>query len=188
MEKKPLKVGFDLDGVLLYNPARLARLPITLFKHAFFKKRAKKFIIPNHPISKFIWSLAHWTSLFVSPGFDQIEKMVKQGKIDAYIISGRYSFLENDFQRWANRLNKAGIFTEMHFNKNDEQPHLFKEKLIKKLDLDVFIEDNWDIVSYLAKRGRTKIFWVYNIFDRNISHSYKFPGLKKAVERLRRAL
>lgn len=185
---RPLKVGFDLDGVLLYNPARIARLPVTLFKHAFFKKRSKKFIIPKNPLSKFIWKVAHWTSLFIAPGFNQVERMVKNGKIEAYIISGRYGFLGTDFQRWVKKLNKKAIFTEIHYNKNNEQPHLYKEKVIKKLNLDVFIEDNWDIVEYLSKKTPTKIFWVYNIFDRNISHSYKFPGLKKAVERLKRAL
>lgn len=40
MAKKPLKVGFDLDGVILYNPVRVLR-PFSAFtsKLLFHKKK-----------------------------------------------------------------------------------------------------------------------------------------------------
>lgn len=188
MTTKPLKVGFDLDGVLLYNPARILRLPITLFKRIFIKKRQKKFLVPSSPFSKFIWKTLHWSSLFIAPGFEEIEKLAKKGAIEAYIISARYNFLQDDFHHWIKKLNKNSPFTGIHFNEKNEQPHLFKEKMLHKLGLDVFVEDNYDIVSHLNGKTQTKIFWIYNFLDRAIDHSYKFANLSKAVEQIKKML
>jgi hypothetical protein len=188
MVNKPLKVGFDLDGVLLYNPARIIRLPVVAFKHIFLKKREKKFLVPKNPFARFVWRAMHWSSLFIAPGLDEIERLVKKGKIEAYIVSARYDFLEPDFERWMRRLNKKRIFYETHHNRKNEQPHLFKEKMMKDLGLDVFVEDNYNIVSHLTKKTPTKIFWIYNILDRKIAHPYKFSNLEKAVERIKKLL
>ncbi len=188
MATKPLKVGFDLDGVLLYNPTRVVRPLIVLFKHAFIKKREKKFTIPKSRPAKFIWKLAHYSSFATAGGLDDIERLVRAGKIEAHIVTARFDFLENDFKRKLKTLNKNGIFESAHFNKKNEQPHLFKERMIQELKLDAFIEDNYDIVSYLSKKHSTKVLWIYNILDRNINHPYKFPDLKHAVARLKKSL
>lgn len=188
MVAKPLKVGFDLDGVLLYNPTRIARPIIVLFKHVFIKNREKKFTIPKSKLAKFIWKLAHYSSFMTAGGLDEIERLVRAGKIEAHIITARFDFLEHDFQRKLRALNRNGIFTSAHFNTKNEQPHLFKERKIQELGLDAFIEDNYDIVSYLSKKHATKVLWIYNILDRNINHPYKFPDLKHAVDRLKKSL
>lgn len=186
--RRPLRVGFDLDGVLLYNPVRIVRLPISIVKRLFFKKRHKKFIIPKGPVSKFLWRSAHWTSMFIAPGFDKIETLVQSGKIEAYIITGRYNFLESDFKTWLKKLNRKNIFSGTYINKKNEQPHLFKERMIKDLKLDVFIEDNYDIVEHLVKKTRSRIFWIYNFLDRGIIHPYKFSGLKTALDKITKTI
>jgi len=182
--KKPLKVGFDLDGVLLYNPVRIARKPVSLIKKIFLPSRRQKFIIPQNWFSKIIWEALHLSSLFVADGFYDIERLVKEKKIQAYIITARYNFLQNNTEKWLSRLNKKRIFTSMLINKGNEQPHLFKKRLVDKLGLDIFVEDNFDIVSHLRTSDKTKIFWIYNVLDRYIDHNYKFPNLKKAVAKL----
>jgi len=53
--------------------------------------------------------------------------------------------------------------------------------MIKKLELDVYIEDNYDIVNYLSQKNKIRILWIYNIFDRGIAFIDKFPSLKSAV-------
>lgn len=188
MASKPLQVGFDLDGVLLYNPTRIARPIIVLFKHAFIKKREKKFTIPKSRLAKFVWKLAHYSSFMTAGGLDELEQMVRAGKIEAHIVTARFDFLENDFKRKLQSLNKNGIFKTAHFNKRNEQPHLFKERMISELKLDAFIEDNYDIVHYLSKKHATKVLWIYNILDRHINHPYKFSNLRHAVERLKKSL
>ncbi|KXK10326.1 MAG: hypothetical protein UZ22_OP11002000840 [Microgenomates bacterium OLB23] len=55
---KKLKVGFDLDGVVLYNPARIVRAPVVRFKHIFLPKKEKVFYVPSTPPEKnFLWHI-----------------------------------------------------------------------------------------------------------------------------------
>lgn len=188
MKNKPLRVGFDLDGVLLYNPARIARLPVSIVKRFFLKNRRLKFYYPRSGIEKRIWRLLHFTSIFMAPGMAELHKLIDEGKVEAYVITGRYSFLEKDFFRWIQKLDKNHVFKGTFFNHDDEQPHLFKEKMVKKLKIDVFVEDNYDIVKHLAKKTEAKIFWIYNLLDRNIEHPYKFPFLSRAISRIKKML
>lgn len=123
----------------------------------------------------------------ITPGYDEIKKLVSEKKIEAYIISGRYDSLKEDFYHWINKLDATKYFSGLHYNSGNEQPHIYKERMIKKLKLDIFVEDNWDIVSHLANDGKLrdgncKVFWIYNIFDRGIPYRYKFPHLKKIID------
>lgn len=181
MPHTPLRVGFDLDGVLLYNPARTVRLPVSIVTRILFKKKGVKFYIPTKPHEKFIWHIFHLSSLFVEPGVEIIDQLVKEKKIQAHIVTARFSFLENDLLRWEHKLDKNNTFTSINYNKNDEQPHIFKEKMIKKLNIDIFVEDNIDIVRHLKATTNAQIYWIYNIVDHFVPYSYKFPRLKKAV-------
>ncbi len=188
MAKQPLKVGFDLDGVLLYNPARIVRMPVAIFKRIFFRRKKLRFYFPKNPLEQLVWRMFHWSSLFVAPGFEEIRHLVEKGKIEAHLVTARYSFLESDLRRWLKRMDVDHVFKSIHFNQKDEQPHLYKERLVKDLDLDIFIEDNFDIVSHLTKKTKANVYWIYNIFDRLISHPYKFPHLKPAIERIKKNL
>jgi len=188
MKKQILKVGFDLDGVLLYNPARIIRPIIFFLKKYFLKKSLNRFYYPKNKIEKLIWWFLHKSSLWPSPGIKEIVKLVKQKKINAYVVSARYESLEHDFTRWVKIIDPDKSFSGYYYNEKNDQPQLFKEKMIKKLNLDIFVEDNWDIVFYLKSKinppaggQRSKIFWIYNILDRNISYKYKFSSLKEIV-------
>lgn len=187
MTKKPLKVGLDLDGVILYNPVRLARPLIALFKRLILGKRRLSFYLPKSRLEKAFWKFFHKSSIFVAPGFDEIKKMVKKGEIETYIITARYDFLKDDFESWLDKIQAKKYFKGCYYNKNNEQPNVFKERLIRQLKLDVFVEDNWDIVKYLKskiKNQNLKIIWVYNIFDKGLEYPYKFPSLNKALTEL----
>lgn len=188
MTKKAPKIGFDLDGVLLYNPARIMRFPIVTFKRMFIPKREKKFLIPKNIISRQLWSLAHLSSFVIAKGFDDLQKIVLKHHLETYIITARFDFLKNNSLYWFDRLNKNKIFQQCYINHKNQQPHLYKEKLVKKLDLDIFIDDNWDIVNYLSKKTDAKIYWIYNIFDRYISYPFKYPNLKSAIEQIKKEL
>ena len=190
--RKILKVGFDLDGVLLYNPARIFRPLIAFIKNIFFNhQQMLTFYYPKTKLEKWLWWFFHKSSLFVADGFEEINNLVQQKKIKAYLITARYSFLKKDLDQWLKRMKIDHYFSGIYYNKNDEQPHLFKEKLIKKLNLDIFVEDNWDIVKYLNQKSKSKeqkykIFWIYNIFDRKIKYHLKYPQLKSALASIKK--
>ena len=81
---RPLRIGFDLDGVLLYNPARIFR-PVTMsLKHILPKKNSNQkinFYYPKSHPEKIMWRIVHWSSLFIAKGVDQIHDLVKRKKL-----------------------------------------------------------------------------------------------------------
>lgn len=180
--KKPLRVGFDLDGVVLYNPARTIRRPMTLFKHYFFPKKEKQFFHPTSKPLQFINRLMHLSSFKVASGFEDIIDLAKKGHIEPYIITARWSFLKDDFEAWMKKLHVPVHFKSYHLNEKNEQPHLFKERMIKELKLDAYVEDNLNIVDHLKKSTNAHVIWIYNIFDHFEKRDHRFPSLKKAVE------
>ncbi len=186
-KNKPLKIGFDLDGVLLYNPTRIARPIIYFLKKYFLKRDTNRFYFPKTKLEQLIWLILHKTSLFPQPGINELKKLIKKKKIKAYIISARYEFLEKDFQKWIKKIDKERVFAGYFYNKDNYQPHFYKALMIKKLGLDIFVEDNWDIVQKLLKVNKnTKIFWIYNLLDKNIKYLYRFANLKKIVDYLKK--
>ncbi len=178
---KKLKVGFDLDGVLLYNPARIVRSPVVHFKHIFFPKKEKVFYVPSTGPERFLWHIFHLSSIFIAGGYSDIKKLRDKGIIEPYLVTARYDFLKPDLKRWLRLMKAHDTFEGVFMNENNMQPHLYKEKMVKRLGLDMFIEDNWDVVAHLNKTTTSKNLWIYNIFDRGIEYPLRFPSLKKAI-------
>ena len=192
MVNKPLKVGFDLDGVILYNPVRVLRPFSALASKLIFKKKGTSFFIPQSPLAKFAWYLLHKSSFIPARGLNELRKLVLEGKIEAHLITGRYASLTDDFKNWMKSIDADHIFSSQSHNIKNEQPHIFKQNMIKKLGLDIFVEDNWDIVrelkatgSKLQAKGKTHIFWITNLLDRRIPHEHKFHNLLGVINRLR---
>lgn len=184
-KRRTPKVGFDLDGVILYNPTRVARPIISTIKKVFFPRKKSTFYVPQSNISRGIWNVFHASSLFIESGYEHAKKLLKNGDIEGYIVTARYGFLQDDFDKWKVRLEADEHFAASYSNQKDEQPHVYKQRMIEKLDLDYFIEDNWDIVRALStnpKNKRRKIIWIYNMLDRLVvKHPLAFPNLAHAI-------
>lgn len=181
-----LRVGFDMDGVLLYNPARIIRPIIALIKSVFLQKKSLTFYYPKSNYEKLFWRLVHKSSIYNAPGLHEISRLVKTGKIEAYLITARYNFLGAGVKKWVKKNKLENTFKEVIYNSENEQPHEFKERIIKKLKLDIYIEDNLDIVNHLTKTTQAKIFWIYNIFDRGVIFPQKYPHLASAMEEMKK--
>ena len=180
--KKKIRIGFDFDGVVAYNPFRICRYPISLIKKYLFGVQRLSFWYPHKKWQQIFWIIIHESSVFPSKGVDLVQNMVKDKIIEAHLITGRYSFLDHKLNTWLKRYCLDKVFKTININKNNEQPHLFKEKMIKKLKLDYFIEDNLDIVNYLENSSYAKILWIYNITDYFYKRESRYPYLKKALE------
>ena len=170
MKKRIIRVGFDFDGVIAYNPFRVIRLPVSLVKRHFFGEKKLHFWYPEKKWQQIFWILLHESSVFPARGISLLKKLIESEVIEAHLITARYSFLDHQLYRWLNRNKLRKSFNTINLNTKDEQPHLFKERLLKKHRLDFFIEDNLDIVKHLHKKNSTRIFWIYNILDRNYPH------------------
>lgn len=187
--RKPLKVGFDLDGVILYNPTRAARPIIANFKKIFIKKKINTFYYPKSELEKKFWHVLHKSSNFIAPGYDQIKLMSQDKQIQAYLITARYDHLRQDFENWCQKLESKSVFNKTIYNAGNEQPYIYKRKMIQKHKLDIFVEDNWDIVNYLHKHvSQTKVYWITNFLDRHIQYPHKFNNLKEAIYQIQSEL
>lgn len=182
-----IKIGFDLDGVLLYNPARIFR-PITVSLKKILKRKKRQkthFYYPKTKIEQFIWLLVHYSSLFIAPGFEDIRTLSKNPNIELYIVTSRYDCLKGDFDRWLKKMHASEVFHGTFHNAHNLQPHVFKAQQIAALKLDYFVEDNWDIVRHITSHTKTKALWISNTLDRDIPYPHKFLSLKAAVHHLK---
>lgn len=184
MNYKPIKVGIDFDGVLAYNPFRLARSPVTFVKRKFLGVKKTQFYIPKSDPEKFIWTILHESSIFPGKGTHLLKSLVKDQKVEAHLITARFSFLQPGLESWLNRWHLKNVFTSITMNHKDEQPHFYKARIVNEKKLDYFIEDNFDIVSHLAPRSATRIMWIYNLLDRGREYEHKYPYLEKALEKI----
>ncbi|HCC84352.1 MAG TPA: hypothetical protein DEP87_01590 [Candidatus Pacebacteria bacterium] len=186
LHRLPVRVGFDLDGVLLYNPVRNFRPLISWFKKVFLHRRKIKFFVPKSAWQQQVFIWLHQTSLWVAPGLAEIKALKAAGLIEPYLITARFGFLRPDTQRWLKALKAETVFTEICINDHDQQPFIFKAQQIKRLKLEMFVEDNWDIVKKLQElvlpdQPNFVCWWVSNILDWPISYRYKVKTLQQAV-------
>jgi hypothetical protein len=184
---KIIKVGLDFDGVVAYNPLRIARVPIKFLKRDVFGITKLHFLVPKKWWEKILMKFYYMGSIFPEKGLPLLKQLVKENKVEAYVISGRFGFLDNNLKTWINKQGLDKSIKKIYINEKSEQPHLFKERVIKELKLDYYIEDNLDIVLYLENKINkpdTKIYWIYNILDSNKNYPEKFPYLEKALGRI----
>ncbi|MEK7577830.1 MAG: hypothetical protein AAB492_04425 [Patescibacteria group bacterium] len=185
MSPRKIIVGFDFDGVIAYNPARLARFPISFVKQHILGIQKVSFFVPHTSLEKSLWSLAHESSVFPAQGVSLLRRLTKENKIEAHLVTGRFGFLEDHLLRFLNRWDLQSCFTSITLNKKNEQPHLFKERIVRQKRFAYFVEDNWDIVNHLVvKKVPAKIHWIYNVFDRNRVYKNKYPYVQKSLEQI----
>jgi hypothetical protein len=178
---KITRIGLDFDGVVAYNPFRIIRAPVTYIKKKCFGVKQLHFYVPQSPVEQFIWMMVHESSLFPAIGAGRLKQLSRRGDVEFHLVTARFHFLQKSVDRWLDRFGLTKVFTGVHLNVRDLQPHVHKQEMINKLKLDYFVEDNWDIVTYLSGKTKAKVYWIYNITDRNYPYPDKFPYLDKAL-------
>lgn len=167
-----MNIGFDLDRVFINNPPGIPdRLIDKLDKaktnsHLFYR-------IPSKP-EQLLRRLTYFTPLrsAIKKNITFVEDIAKKNGDKHYLISGRFKFLEKTTSALAQRYKFDTIFDAMFFNFNNEQPHLFKDKIVKQLHLDKYIDDDLDLLKYLAKENmKTTFFWFNHKFEKEIAHN-----------------
>lgn len=159
MKTKKTKIAFDLDGIIVDKPPLIPKKLLEwLFKGS---SRNLHFRFPNSSLEQFIRKFSHFY-LFrppISKNIDFIKKIAKSGNYELYLVSSRYSFLKKETEVWLKKKNLQDLFKGIYLNKEDEQPHVFKENILKRIKPDIFIDDDEAIVNYLCKRQKiTRIY------------------------------
>ncbi len=155
-----MKIGFDLDKVFVNTPLFV---PDKLI-NKLYKKRDNGTLlyrIPGYP-EQLLRKVSH-LPIFRPQIKNNIEflKNISKENNKFYLISSRYKFLEKETNQIIKKYGLDKIFNSLHFNYNNEQPHLFKNNVLKKLNLDLYVDDDLSLLKYVAKYNpKTKFFWL----------------------------
>lgn len=155
------RIGLDLDGILIGLPPLIPKAVIEyLYKDHGRQKLSYRF--PSLFEQK-IRQLSHIPGVRppMRKNCEIIKKAANSSKHRLYVISGRFSFLEYLTHKWLKRYDLQRVFTEIYLNTNNLQPHFFKEHMIEKIKLDIFIDDDFDTIAYLAPRFKQIHFYWY---------------------------
>ncbi len=159
-ERKIIRIGFDLDGVIVGKPPLVPKGLIEFLT----KKPANSslhFRFPKSCLEQCVRKFSHFY-LFRPPLRQNINfiKKLNSKKYELYVISGRYSFLTLETDRWLKKRGLGNLFKAVFINLGNEQPHLFKERIIKELNLDYFFEDDKETKEYLQERFKENNFFL----------------------------
>lgn len=169
-----MRIGFDLDKVFVDYPPFIPSAVIEwLYRHSLkeiFKKDPKSiqnlhYKIPKRGIEKWLRQRSHFY-LFrpkISGNIGLVNNFPKNPHHhDLYLISSRYSFLEDLTLKLLKKYHLISPFVSINLNTNDEQPHLFKARKLKELGIELYIDDDLPLLEYLKDNcPQTQVVW-YN--------------------------
>lgn len=180
MEKK-IKIAFDLDGVIIDKPPLIPKKWLEwLFRGG--KRDGLHYRFPKSKLEQRIRKLSHFY-LFRPPikkNIEFIKELAKNPKYGLYIISGRYSFLEEETKDWLSKRNIGGVFKEIFINFNDKQPHLFKEEVLKRIKPNIFVDDDYLSVEFLRQKLKNTSIFCFSK-NRNVSIKGVLPNLSQIL-------
>lgn len=172
-----MRIGFDFDGIFVDKPPFIPQA----IGEWLYKRKKNHTLIYRFP-GRFEQKLRVFShhSVFRSPLRDNVRaflKMRKNRRHTFYLVSGRFGFLREKTHAWLTTHKMGHTFKKMYFNFGNEQPHLFKNRIIKKLKLQHHIDDDLDLITFLAHENPDVTFyWVYGkqfqkkSLPRNVRH------------------
>src|SRR3989344_4014384 len=156
-----MNIGFDLDKIFVNFPPLIPSKIIDLLYKG--KPHTKlKYRMPSR-LEQIIRVFSHYP-LFRPPiikNMNYVKNLSLANKNKYYLISSRFSFLEKRTKDLIERYKLNKIFNAMYFNYENKQPHEFKNEIIQKLKLDMYVDDDFQLVEYLSQKNpKTKFFWL----------------------------
>jgi len=183
---KNIRIAFDFDKVFVDYPPLI---PSALINYLYKKRNHNlSYRIPG-PIEKRIriFSHTHFLRHPIKENIHILSEMFDSNKYLIFLISSRFSFLRGRTEEWDKRHKISRFFKEMYFNFKDEQPHLFKDRIIKEGKIEKFIDDDLDLLFYLAERNpNVDFYWLGNFkpnkpLPKNIMQIKTLSEIKKYV-------
>ncbi len=168
-----MNIGFDFDKVFIdYPPLFPAKLIDKLYKQR--DNGVLLYRIPSYP-EQLLRKATHLPVLRppIKENLSLLKNISKKTN-KLYLISSRYKFLEPETNRLIKKYQLDKTFDEMYFNFDNKQPHLFKETILKKLHLDLYVDDDLSLLKHVAKTNpKTKFFW--------LNHNHEKHTLSKNI-------
>jgi len=177
---KTIKIAFDLDGVIVDKPPLIPKKLLEFLFRGKKKEDKLHYRFPKLKVEQYIRKLSHFY-LFRPPikeNINFIKQIAKDSKYEIYVVSARYSFLKKETDLWLKKRGIKNLFKKIYLNFKDEQPHLFKERILKEIGADIFIDDDELLVEYLSKRIKGDIYCFFPN-GRLSSFGRQYSSLKK---------
>jgi hypothetical protein len=155
-----MRIGFDLDRVFINIPPFISNKIIT----KLYKKRDNGILLyrmPSRPEQLFR-KATHIPALRppMKENLQYLKAVSQTKKHQLYLISSRFKFLEPETALLVKKYELDKIFDKLYFNYDNKQPHEFKNEILQKLNLDIFVDDDLSLIRHIAgDNPRTKFFW-----------------------------
>lgn len=172
------KIGFDLDGVFINSPPFI---PKQLIEKLYKKSGDRIFYRYPGKLEQMVRILSH-APILRPPIKSSLSLFKKANVSNTYLISSRFSFLKDRTKQWDRKNDIFKHFKAVYFNDKDEQPHFFKDRIIKKERIDKFIDDDLDLLLFLSKENPNVEFYWINNSSQNISLPYNVKRIKTFSE------
>ena len=177
-----MKIGFDLDKIFIdYPPIVPDRMIDRLYKKK--SNGVLLYRIPSRP-EQIVRRLSH-LSIFRPPIYENISflKSLPKDKHELFLISSRYKFLKKTTEQLMKKHAFDKIFSGRYFNFDNKQPHLFKAEVLKKLKIDIYVDDDLHLLKYVAKENpKTMFYWLTPVetnekLPKNIKPVHRLPDI-----------
>lgn len=176
-----MNIGFDLDNIFISTPPLVPKKLID----KLYKKRDNGVLLYRIPtLAEQLLRRASHTPMFRPAIKENLEFLKQISKEDnkLYLISSRFKFLEKRTAKLIKRYGFDKIFDEMYFNFENVQPHIFKNDVLKKLNLDIYVDDDLSLLKHVEKaNNKTKFFWI-KTFDKKGDLPKNISAISKLSE------
>jgi len=166
-----MNVGFDLDQVFINHP-QFIPYKIVDWLHRGPQHNGPTYRFPRTKFEQSLRKFSH-SRLFrpqISQNVAFLKELTTSKSPKLHLITSRYSFLEKKTQKLLKKYELVHLFTSVNLNLQNEQPHLFKERIINELELDLFIDDDLKLLKYLKSHcPKTQLVW-YNPYHKANDH------------------
>lgn len=167
-----MNIGFDLDKVFVDYPPFIPNWVID----KLYKEKDNGVLLYRIPglVEQKFRQFSHQSILRqpIKKNLSFLQSLTQEKKHNLYLISSRFGFLKKQTERLTKRHNFDSIFDKLYFNYLNEQPHEFKDRVVKEVKIDRFIDDDLSLITYLAKNNPNIIFyWLNNTQEKRITHN-----------------
>lgn len=161
VKKEVIKIGVDLDGVIATHPLKGFWVKLRRLKEKILKKvNSTTYYYPATLLEKTSWKAINWLKKPISDQGGLFSSLAQKNEVQFYLVTGRFNFLDKLTKKWLEKHQLKDFFYKIQINSDDLDPTIFKEKAVKKLGLDIFIDDDLEVLEYLKNRTKAKLFWI----------------------------
>ncbi|MCD6225858.1 glycosyltransferase family 4 protein [bacterium] len=154
MKTKKIKIAVDLDGVLADKPPLIPKKLIEWLYRGSFSRQ------PHYRLP--VWWGEIWIRKFSHLWFFRppikknlllVKKLLKNKKLEVFIISGRFQFLKERTRQWFQHHFPEFPAEKVFINEKNIQPYLFKKQMVKELQIQQLFDDDPFVIKHLKQKA-----------------------------------